>query len=48
MHRESARNQIAEAFLREHGGDQFEAHSAGLEPKGIHPLTLRVMEEVRI
>ncbi len=41
----SARSQMAEAFLREYGGDQFEAHSAGLEPKGIHPLTVKVMEE---
>lgn len=41
----SARSQMAEAFLREYGGDQFEAHSAGLEPKGIHPLTDKVIEE---
>jgi len=26
---------MAEAFLRKYGGDQFEAHSAGLEPKGV-------------
>lgn len=44
----SARSQMAEAFLREYGGDRFEAYSAGLEPKGIHPLTVRVMEEVGI
>lgn len=42
----SARSQMAEAFLRHHGGDRFEAHSAGLEPKGIHPLTRRVLEEI--
>jgi len=39
---------MAEAFLRKHGGDMYEAHSAGLEPKGLHPLTLRVMEEVGV
>jgi arsenate reductase (thioredoxin) len=44
----SARSQIAEAFLRHYAGDQFEAHSAGLEPKGINPLTMIVMEEIGI
>jgi arsenate reductase len=39
---------MAEAFLRKHGGDKFEAYSAGLEPKGIHPYTLQVMNEVGI
>ena len=42
----SARSQMAEAFLREYGGDFFEAYSAGLEPEPIHPLTVRVMKEV--
>jgi arsenate reductase (thioredoxin) len=41
----SARSQMAEAFLRKHAGDRFEAHSAGMEPKGIHPLTIQVMQE---
>jgi arsenate reductase len=44
----SARSQMAEAFLRKYGGEHFEAHSAGLEPKGINPYTVRVMEEVGI
>ena len=42
----SARSQIAEAFLRKYGSDRFEAYSAGLEPKGINPLTIQVMKEV--
>ena len=42
----SARSQMAEAFLREYGGEWFEAYSAGTEPKGIHPDTNRVMEEI--
>jgi len=42
----SARSQMAEAFLRRYGGDRFEVHSAGLEPKGMNPLTLQVMNEI--
>ncbi len=41
----SARSQMAEAFLRNFAGDRFEAHSAGLEPKEINPLTIQVMQE---
>jgi arsenate reductase len=37
---------MAEAFLRKYGGDEFEAYSAGLEPKGINPNTNHVMEEI--
>jgi arsenate reductase (thioredoxin) len=44
----SARSQMAEAFLKKYGGDQYDAYSAGTEPKGIHPYTERVMEEVGI
>ena len=44
----SARSQMAEAFLREYGDDMFEPYSAGLEPKDVNPLTVRVMEEIGI
>jgi arsenate reductase (thioredoxin) len=44
----SARSQIAEAFLREYAGDRYEAYSAGTEPKGINPYAERVMEEVGV
>ena len=45
----SARSQMAEAFLREHGGDHFEAYSAGCAAGDeIHPYTVRVMDEVGI
>jgi arsenate reductase len=44
----SARSQMAEAFLRTYADDQFEVHSAGLEPRGINPYTIRVMDEVGI
>ncbi len=41
----SARSQMAEAFMRKYGGDEFEVFSAGLEPKDIHPLAIQVMQE---
>ena len=44
----SARSQMAEALLRKHAGDRLEVHSAGLEPKGIHPYTIRVMDEIGV
>lgn len=44
----SARSIMAEALLRQHGGSAFEVHSAGTEPKGINPLTLRVLAEAGI
>jgi arsenate reductase len=44
----SARSQMAEAFLRKYGGNTFEPYSAGLEPKGVNPLTVKVMNEVGI
>ena len=44
----SARSQMAEAFLRQYGGERFEAFSAGLEARGIHPYTRQVMEEIGI
>ena len=44
----SARSQMAEAFLRKYAGDRFEAHSAGLEPKGVNPFTIQAMQEVGI
>src|SRR5687768_5682084 len=44
----SARSQMAEAFLRKYAGNTLEAHSAGLEPKGVNPLTVQVMHEVGV
>lgn len=41
----SARSQMAEAFLRHYANDRYDAYSAGLEPKGINPYTVRVMAE---
>jgi arsenate reductase (thioredoxin) len=42
----SARSQMAEAFLRKFAGDRFDAYSAGFEPTELHPFTKRVMEEI--
>jgi arsenate reductase len=42
----SARSQMAEALLRKKAGDQFEVYSAGLEPAGLNPYTVRVLEEI--
>ena len=41
----SARSQMGEALLRKLAGDRFDVHSAGLEPKGVHPLTVVVLKE---
>ncbi|MBN1888905.1 MAG: hypothetical protein JW850_13005 [Thermoflexales bacterium] len=32
----ACRSQVAEAFLRKYDGEDLEAYSAGLDPKGIH------------
>ncbi len=41
----SARSQMAEAFLKKYGGDAFEAESAGLEPGTLNPNVVTVMRE---
>ncbi|MEI6704526.1 MAG: arsenate reductase ArsC, partial [Deltaproteobacteria bacterium] len=42
----SARSQMAEAFLNQIAGDRFEAQSAGLEPGTLNPLAVEVMKDV--
>ena len=39
---------MAEAFLKEYGGDCFEVESAGLEPGTLNPVVVEVMKEVSI
>jgi arsenate reductase len=41
----SARSQMAEAYLKRFGADRFEVESAGLEPGTINPLVVEVMKE---
>ena len=42
----TARSQMAEAFLRKHAGEHFAVYSAGLSPSIINPYTERVMREI--
>jgi arsenate reductase len=45
----SARSQMAEAFLRKYGEDRFEVHSAGVaDAKDLDPLAIQAMKEVGI
>src|SRR5438034_11061024 len=44
----SARSQMAEAFLSELGEGRFEAFSAGTEARGLHPLSIQAMAEAGI
>ena len=41
----SARSQMAEAYLNQLSGDSFEAESAGLEPGTLNPIVVEVMKE---
>lgn len=44
----SARSQMAAAFLKKICPNEFEAHSAGLEAGSINPLAIQAMAEVGI
>ena len=44
----SARSQLAEAVLRRLGGSDFEVYSAGTEPKGVNPYTVRTLDDAGI
>lgn len=41
----SARSQMAEAYLRRFGGDAFQVESAGLEPGALNPYVVRALQE---
>ena len=41
----SARSQIAEAYLKKFGGDRYAAESAGLEPGKLNPFVVRALNE---
>lgn len=44
----SARSQMAEAFLKKYGGERFEGESAGLEPGTLNLAAVEVMKEAGI
>jgi len=44
----SARSQMAEAFINEMCGDEFAAQSAGLEPGALNPIVVEALREVGI
>jgi arsenate reductase len=44
----SARSQMAEAFLNKYGDGVFEAESAGLEAGKLNPYAVKVLQEVGI
>ena len=44
----SARSQMAEAFLKQIGSDEFEVESAGIEPGKLNPPVVEAMKEIGI
>lgn len=44
----SARSQMAEAFLNTLAGDRYQAESAGMEPGALNSLAVEVMKEAGI
>lgn len=41
----SCRGQMAEGFAKKYLEDSYEIYSAGIEPRGINPLAIKVMQE---
>ncbi|MBN2547313.1 MAG: arsenate reductase ArsC [Spirochaetes bacterium] len=44
----SARSQMAEAFLKKYAPEKFDVESAGLEPRKLNPLAVEAMKEMDI
>lgn len=44
----SCRSQMAEGFARQWANPRYAIYSAGTDPKGIHPLAVRVMKEAGV
>jgi len=44
----SARSQMAEAYLNNIKGNKYQAYSAGTEPSVVNPFAIRIMNEIGI
>ena len=44
----SCRSQMAEGVLRHYGKGKYEVFSAGTHPSSVHPIAIRLMEEIGI
>ena len=44
----TARSQMAEAWLKFYATERFAVYSAGLEPSVVNPLTIQVMQEAGV
>ena len=44
----SARSQMAAAFLKQAAGDRFDVESAGIEPGKLNPLVVTAMKQIGI
>ena len=44
----ACRSQIAHGLLESMAGDKFEVFSAGSHPSQVHPMSIKVMEEIGI
>ena len=44
----SCRSQMAEGFARQLANHRYAIYSAGTDPKGVHPLAVRVMKEAGV
>lgn len=44
----SSRSQMAEGLLRARCGEAFEVFSAGTQPRVVHPLAIKAMQEIGI
>jgi arsenate reductase (thioredoxin) len=44
----SSRSQMAEGLLRSRGGDAYAVFSAGTQPRSVHPLAIKAMQEIGV